>query len=107
VTPFIRRSLIGLCIAMAALLGVGAQLHGLSHALKVLQSSSHDEPLAGQNQACDQCLQFAAADGQAPAPAAAPWLLSGGSAGAPMAPAAAARAVAFAAYESRAPPTVG
>jgi hypothetical protein len=106
VTHSIRRSLIGLCIAIVALLGVGAQLHGLSHALKLVQSS-HDEPLAGQSQACDQCLQFAAADGQAPAPAAMPLLLSGGTAAAPVAIAAVARAVAFAAYESRAPPTVG
>ncbi len=63
-----RSTLVGLCLAALLLLGFAAQRHALWHALNSL--AQHD-PLAGHTLACDQCLQFAAADAALPSAAAA------------------------------------
>lgn len=102
-----RRVIVWLCIAAALLLGLGAQLHGLSHVLQALNASTHDEPVALQAPACDQCLQFAALEGATPAPAAALLPRAAGTAPAGTAPAMRLRAAAFSAYRSRAPPARG
>jgi hypothetical protein len=101
-----RRAIVWLCIAAALLLGVRAQLHGLSHALQAVQASAHKDALAAHAQACDQCLQFAALDGAAPLHWAAPLSLAcdAGECALHVAPL---RAAAFAAYISRAPPQLG
>jgi hypothetical protein len=104
-----RRAIVWACIAAAVLLGLQAQLHGLSHAVQALQevqASASQEPLAAHAQPCDQCLLFAALDGAAPAPAAGlPAVATDQTAC--TAPALPLRAAAFAAYASRAPPGLG
>jgi hypothetical protein len=102
-----RRPLVWLCIAAAMLLGLAAQLHGLSHALQALKASTHDEPLALQTMACDQCLQFAAFEGAVPAHSAALVPRAAGDAPARIVPVTRLRAAVFTAYISRAPPTLG
>jgi chaperone required for assembly of F1-ATPase len=101
-----RRAIVWLSIAAAMLLGVGAQLHALSHALKAAQATTHSDPLAAHTQACDQCLQFAALDGAATAStAAAPAVAI--AEGRHAAPAPRLHAARFSAYRSRAPPAPG
>lgn len=101
-----RRAIVWLSIAAALLLGVGAQLHALSHALQAVQPTTHSDPLAAHTQACDQCLQFAALDGAATASAeAAPAVATLESRSA--APALRLHAARFSAYRSRAPPALG
>ncbi len=92
------------------LLSLGAPLHGLSHALQTLKAlavPAHDEPLALQTTACDQCLQFAALEGAGPAPAVIAPAPSGRAAGAGTLPATRPSAAVFTAYISRAPPAIG
>ncbi len=101
-----RRVIVWLCIAAALLLGLAAQLHGLSHSLQAVQASTHKDALAAHAQACEQCLQFAALDGAAPAQSAAPLSLpcdaqERADSAAPL------RTAAFTAYVSRAPPELG
>jgi len=98
-----RRAIVWLGIATVLLLGVGAQLHGLSHSLLAVQESEKQEPWVAQSQPCEQCLLFAALDGAVPAPAKAP-VPAACAAGERATPELAVRAVAFTAYVSRAPP---
>lgn len=98
-----RRAIVWLCAAAALLLGMQAQLHGLSHAVQAVQASAHHVPVSLHAQACEQCLLYAGLDGAAPTTALAPASLADNrvEAGAPaMLP----RAVVFTAYISRAPP---
>jgi hypothetical protein len=101
-----RQAIVWLCIAAAMLLGVGAQLHALTHALQAVQATTHTDPLTAHTQACDQCLQFAALDGAATASAAAalPVAVEVGQC---TAPASRLHAALFTAYRSRAPPPLG
>jgi len=101
-----RQAIVWLCIAAALLLGVGAQLHALSHSLQAVQASAHKDPLAAHTQACEQCLQFAALDAGMPAHAAAllPVPCVADLCTVPPVPL---RASAFTAYASRAPPSLG
>ncbi len=104
--PLRRRAIAWLCIAAALLLGVNAQLHGLSHAVQAVQAAAHQDPLAAHAAACEQCLLFAALDGAVPAPAATPLPAACATAVSPV-PALPAYPTAFTAYVSRAPPPVG
>ena len=101
-----RQAIVWLCIAAALLLGVGAQLHALSHSLQAVQASAHKDPLAAHTQACEQCLQFAALDAGMPAHAAALLPVTGVAERCAM-PTTPLRAAAFTAYASRAPPLLG
>jgi hypothetical protein len=101
-----RRAIVWLCMTAALLAGIRAQLHALSHALQAVQTAAPREALAAHAPACEQCLQFAALDGAAPAHCA--GLASPASVasqcGTPVAPQ---RAAVFAAYVARAPPRLG
>jgi hypothetical protein len=101
-----RQAIVWLCIGAALLLGVGAQLHALSHSLQAVQASAHKDPLAAHTQACEQCLQFAALDAGMPAHAAAlpPVSCVADRCAVRATPL---RASAFTAYLSRAPPPLG
>ena len=101
-----RRAIVWLSIAAALLLGVGAQLHALSHSLRAVQASAHHDPLAAHTQACEQCLLFAALDGAAPTCDATPLPPTSEATGG-TAPAARLAASSFTAYISRAPPRFG
>ena len=101
-----RLAIAWLCIAAVLLLGVSAQLHGLSHSLQAVQASAHKDPLAGHAQACEQCLLFAALDGAAPTHPAVPLCPPCGTSECTE-PATLLRAAAFTAYVSRAPPQLG
>lgn len=98
-----RQLLAWFCIAASLWMGLGFQLHGLSHALETVQASASDEPLPGHEAACEQCLLFASADGALPSLTAAldsaPATLR-----VTAAPAPTLRATVFTAYASRAPP---
>lgn len=98
-----RRAIVWCGIATVLLLGLSAQLHGLSHSLLAVQASANQEPWVAHAQLCEQCLAFAALDGAVPAPAGAP-LPAACAAAEHAKPAVAARAAAFTAYASRAPP---
>ena len=101
-----RLAIVWLCIVAALLLGVSAQLHGLSHSLQAVEASAQKDPLAAHAQACEQCLQFAALDGGIPVHAAPP-VPATCAAVACAVPVASLRASAFTAYASRAPPPLG
>ena len=98
-----RRAIVWLCAAAALLLGVQAQLHGLSHAVRAVQASAHHDPVSLHPQACEQCLLYAGLDGAAPTTALAPAALACDRVAAG-ASATRLRAVVFTAYLSRAPP---
>jgi hypothetical protein len=105
-----QRPLVWLCIVAAMLLGLGAQLHGLSHALqtlKTLNAATHDEPSALHAPGCDRCLQFAALDGFVPTHGATALPLAACTSGVRDAPPPTLRAAVFTAYISRAPPAFG
>lgn len=103
-----RRAIIWLCVAATVLLGIGAQLHGLSHSLQAVQASAHkDVQAAAHAQACEQCLQFAAIDGGLAAHVAAAWVAVAADAVGLGVPVARPRATVFVAYASRAPPLRG
>jgi hypothetical protein len=95
--------LVRLCLAATLWFGFAAQQHALAHALSSLHAPAPHDVLAGHAQACEQCLQFAAAHA-----AAVPTVLSWqppaaqGHVDARIAPPR--RAEAFTAYTSRAPP---
>jgi len=99
----LRRPIVWACIAATLWLGVGAQLHGLSHALQAVQAPAHKEALVAHAQACEQCLLYAALDGAAPTPASSLPAVATASP-ARTAPAAPDRVAVFTAYASRAPP---
>ncbi len=101
-----RRAVVWLCGFALVLLGLGAQLHGLGHALQATQGPVHQDAVAAHTQACEQCLQFAGLDGAAPNCCAAqpPVDCASNDHDAPESPL---RAVAFTAYASRAPPPAG
>jgi hypothetical protein len=98
-----RRAIVWLCAAAALLLGVLAQLHGLSHAVQAVQASVHHDPVSLHAQPCEQCLLYAGLDGAVPPAALPPAVLANirVEAGAP---ATLPRAAFFTAYSSRAPP---
>ncbi len=60
-----RRAIAWLCVFATLLLGLAAQRHALAHALNALQGPNHQEVWLGHAQACEHCLQFAAADAAA------------------------------------------
>jgi len=99
-----RQVFVWFCIAAALWMGVGFQLHGLSHSLQSLHAASLEETLPGHAPECEQCLLFAALDGGIVSSHSLAWL--------PRAPVAMDRSVAFTplrpvvftAYASRAPP---
>lgn len=101
-----HRAIAWLCIVAALLLGLAAQRHALAHALHAVQAPVHQDALLGHSQACEQCLQFAAADAAAVGAAVPPLPVWAGTAllGAAPLPA---RAERFTAYGSRAPPRAG
>jgi hypothetical protein len=102
-----RRAITWLCIVAMLLLGLAAQHHALSHALKAVQATAaHQDAMAGHAQTCEQCLQFAAFEAAAPGADPAPLPEWPGGFDAPSA-AVQARAEAFTAYISRAPPQRG
>ena len=101
-----RRALLWLCLVATLWLGFAAQQHALSHALAQLRSPLPHDALATHAQACEQCLQLAAATAAPPA-VFITWLpplateFVGGAAALPW------RTEAFSAYASRAPPPRG
>jgi hypothetical protein len=60
-----RRAIVWLCLISTLLLGLAAQRHALGHAFAALHAPAHHDAWLGHAQACDQCLQFAAADAAA------------------------------------------
>jgi hypothetical protein len=90
--------------------GIGAPVHALSHGLLALSAqyaSHHDDPLNAGSSVCDQCLQFAVADGLVSMGDLAPQFDAGTSELASAGTLALLRAIAFVAYASRAPPHAG
>jgi hypothetical protein len=109
ITSFMRRrrhAIVWLCAAAALLLGVQAQLHGLSHAVQAVQASAHHDPVALHAQACEQCLLYAGLDGTAPTHALALATVAAAEVEA-IAAVPLLRAAVFTAYVSRAPPHAG
>jgi hypothetical protein len=102
-----RQAVVRLCCCALLLLGAGAQLHGLSHALEAAQQAkSHHDTAAAHSQVCEQCLQYAALDAAMPTiDATGLWTTATQSAY--LAPPSTQRAATFAAYRSRAPPRIG
>lgn len=101
-----RLAIVRLCCCALVLLGAGAQLHGLAHALQATQAAATEHGAAAAHaQACEQCLQYAAIDGAIPT-AAAPAALSGNGSQAGPEPVETRPAATFVVYRSRAPPAV-
>lgn len=100
-----RLAIVRLCCCALLLLGAGAQLHGLAHALQATQAAAEHGAAAAHAQACEQCLQYAAIDGAMPT-AAAPEDPSGDASHAGPEPVTTRGAATFVAYRSRAPPAV-
>jgi hypothetical protein len=100
-----RRALVWLCLVATLWLGFLTQQHALSHALNTLHSAPPHDALAGHTQACEQCLQLAAATAAPPAVGVAwlPPVASGLVVDTIRLPW---RTEAFSAYVSRAPPRV-
>ena len=101
-----RLAIIRLCCSALVLLGTGALLHGLAHAVQATQAAAHREGAVAHTQACEQCLQYAAVDGALPSVEAASTTPA---AGLPASgePGKAQRAATVIAYRSRAPPSEG
>jgi hypothetical protein len=101
-----RLAIIRLCCSALLLLGAGAQLHSLAHAVQATQAAAHHDGAAAHTQACEQCLQYAALDGALRTAEAARITPV---AGLPTstAPGKTQRAATVVAYRSRAPPTNG
>jgi hypothetical protein len=103
-----RLAIVRLCCCALLLLGAGAQLHGLAHAVQAAQAAqavAEHGATAAHAQACEQCLQYAAIDGAMPV-AAAQGALSGSASRAGPEPVTTRVAATFVAYRSRAPPAV-
>jgi hypothetical protein len=103
-----RLAIVRLCCCALLLLGAGAQLHGLAHALQAtqaVQTAAEHGTAAAHAQACEQCLQYAAIDGAMPT-AAAPAALAGNASHAGPEPVTTRFAATFVAYLSRAPPAL-
>lgn len=91
------------CLAASLWMGVGFQLHGLSHALHALEAAQAHEGVPGHLVACDQCLLFASVDSAMPL--AGPVVPPAPAADTALAcPRAECGASTFTAYVSRAPP---
>lgn len=88
------------------LLGLAAQRHALGHAFDAMHAPAQQDAWLGHTQACDQCLQFAAADAAAVA-CAVPALPALGPTPQPACSQQVRRAQRFTAYVSRAPPSGG
>lgn len=101
-----RLAIIRLCCTALVLLGAGAQLHGLAHAVQATQAAAHRDGAVAHTQACEQCLQYAALDG---ASRVADTAHIAPAAGLPASaePGKAQRAATVIAYRSRAPPSNG
>ena len=98
-----RQAIVWLCMAASLLLGVQAQLHGLSHSLQAVQTAAHNDTSLPQTQVCDECLLYTAFDAPWPSSAALPAIAS--AAASPSATVALPLlTAAFTAYLSRAPP---
>jgi hypothetical protein len=100
-----RLAIVRLCCCALLLLGAGAQLHGLAHALQATQAAAEHGAAAAHAQACEHCLQYAAIDGAMPV-AAAPAALSGNGSQAGPESVTTRHAATFVAYLSRAPPAI-
>lgn len=99
-----RQFIAWFCMAASLWMGTGLPLHGLSHAVRALEATSHPDPLPAQDVACDQCLLLAAADGALPS--AVIFIAAGPTrTAAPIPRQAVGSFSSFTAYASRAPPT--
>jgi len=101
-----RRAIVRLCCCALLLLGAGAPLHALAHAIQASQSAAAHDPAAPPAKGCEQCLHYVAIDAALPTADAAAFATDGKSAAVPARPASA-QPAAFVAYRSRAPPPAG